>query len=102
MTRRHEPARDVSEPQAGHFKIRMVAKGPWVAARIDRPFGQFWRARINGHESQWHIDPAQAPNVYRIWTTGVVITAAEYDTLLAKPPASPDLPIRIGTLPPAF
>ncbi len=102
MTRRDEPSRSISEPQTGFFKLRLVSKGPWVGASITMRFGQFWQAEINGQVYDWHLDPAQAVNVYRIWTTGKQINEAEYAALCRHRPNNPDLPIRIGSLPTVF
>lgn len=102
MTRQAEPSRSISEPRTGYFKLRLVRGGPWVAASITMRFQQFWQAEINGQVWDWHLDPAQAPNVYRIWTTGKQINEAEYAALSRHRPDNPDLPIRIGSLPTVF
>jgi hypothetical protein len=100
MNRRAEPSRAIAEPQPGYFRIRMVRKGPHVAARITRQLG-FWSASINGEScGASHPDPAQADGVYRIWSTGIQITKTEYDALLKSPPLSPRLPIDLGAEPP--
>jgi hypothetical protein len=81
----------------------MVRKGPRVAARIMRQLG-FWSASINGDScGASDPDPAKADGVFRIWSTGIQITKAEYEALLKSPPLSPRLPIDIGSIaPPVF
>lgn len=102
MTRRNERPRRIDQPEPGYFKVRMVRKGPWVAARIGQRFG-FWFAEINGTGcGATDPDPAKADGVYRVWSTGAVITKTEFEALLRKPPASPDKPIDLGSIPPAF
>lgn len=102
MTRHNEPSRAIADPQPGWFKIRMVRKGPHVAARLYKHLG-FWVAEINGVPcGDSNPDPAIADGVFRIWSTGTPITKAEYDALMHRPPSSPRLPIDIGSEPPAF
>ena len=100
MSRSNERPRPIDQPKVGYFRIRLVRKGMFVAARISNEFG-FWRAMINGQScGAADPDPAKADGVYRIWTTGVQITKQEYDRLLGSPPSSPQLPIDIGSMPP--
>ena len=99
MSRQERP-RPIDQPEAGYFRIRLVRKGMFVAARIHNHLG-FWSATINGQAcGAIDSDPARADGVYRIWTTGVQITKQEYDRLLRSPPSSPRLPVDIGSMPP--
>jgi hypothetical protein len=81
MNRRHEPSRRIDQPDPGFFKLRLVKRGPFVAARItyDPPL---WSAEINDEPCGLHDpDPARADGVFRIWTVGVRIEKAEYDRM---------------------
>jgi hypothetical protein len=94
------PPRRIDLPEPGFFKLRLVSKGPWVAARISCQLG-LWGASINGQPcGARHPDPAHAAGIERIWTGGISIEAAAYDALLRNPPATPDLPINLGAIPP--
>lgn len=96
-----QPPRRIDQPEAGTFKLRLVRKGPWLAARITHAMG-FWSASIEGLPcGPRHTDPFQADGVSRIWESGTRIEQAEYDALLRTPSATPkNLPIDLGALPP--
>lgn len=99
MTAVRKPRR-IDQPEPGFFKIRLVRKGPWVAARISHAMA-FWSATIGGEPAGApDPDPFCAQGVSRIWESGTVITAAEYDALLANPPETPKLAINLGAMPP--
>lgn len=92
--------RRIDQPEPGTFKLRLVSKGPWIAARITHAMG-FWSASIGGEPcGPQHPDPILADGVSRIWESAVRIDQGEYDALLRSPPATPDLPINLGALAP--
>lgn len=100
MTRRDEPARVVDTPVEGHYRVRRVKGGPFVAARTFRRLG-FWGAEIGGQScGATDPDPFKADGVMAICNTGIAITKAEYDALIHKPAVSPDRKIDLGSLPP--
>ena len=100
MARSNEPPRRIDQPEPGTFAIRFVRKGPLVAARITHAMG-FWSASIEGiAQGPRHPDPFAADGVSRIWESAARITQAEYDALLHSKPATPNLPINLGALPP--
>jgi hypothetical protein len=75
-------SRRVDEPTPGHFKIRLVRGGPYVAAAISRGMG-FWTVWINGQPGGApHPDPWAVPGMERVWTSGTPISAREYHALL--------------------
>jgi hypothetical protein len=106
MNRRHEAPRRIDQPEPGYFAIRLVRKGPRIAAAIELRRG-LWCAVINGAPQGWHEDWARAPKVERVWT-GERITKTEYDALLAlagiqgHPASTPTKPIDLGSLPPLY
>lgn len=92
--------RRIDQPEPGCFKMRLVRKGPWVGARITHGMG-LWSAAIGGQPcGAPHPDPFGAEGVSRVWETGTPITTAQYDALLASPPATPTLAIDLGAMPP--
>lgn len=92
--------RRIDVPQDGTFKLALVRRGPYVAARITHRLG-LWSASINGQSCGAHDpDPFRAAGVSRIWETGTTISRAEYEALLRHPPQCPDLPIDLGAMPP--
>lgn len=97
MAKPHNP-RQIDDIQPGHFAIRLVRKGPWVAARIERTaYG--WKAHINGQSQGFaNPDPWIAEGVSRIWHFGRSITKAEYDALLGNKPATPELPVKLQNM----
>lgn len=112
---RSQTPRRVDQPEAGHFKLRMVRGGPWVAAEIECDAQGVWSATIDGERQSGgaHTDPALAEGVFRIWHYGHAIDASEHAYLVERarwarihapdsPEANPTLPIRVGSLPPAF
>lgn len=110
---RSEAPRRVDQPEPGLFKMRLVARGPFVAAEIHRQDDGRWCATINGAVAEAHLDPAQAEGVFRVWHYGHRIDASEHAFLVERaawarihdpdsPEANPERPINIGALPPAF
>lgn len=97
-------SRDVSQPTPGHFKLRLVRGGPFVAAAISHQMG-FWAVWINGepcgarHPDPWAVDGCGAA-MERVWTHGIPIENAEYQALLLNPPILPGQKIDIGAMPP--
>jgi len=89
---RNEPARRIDQPEVGWFRMRLIKRGPYVAARISRPFGCYWQATINGKSSPMSADPAEA-RVFDIWTWAEMISEGEYEALLKHAPADPYQPI---------
>jgi len=118
----NRPPFDLDRPEPGLFAIRMVRRGPEVAAKIAETAGML-RAWINGEMQHAHDLPADAhwtdqflahDPVSRVWINGRLIDQAEYDFLLqtaqwaarnpicGHPLARPDQPIRLDTMPPLF
>lgn len=92
---RDEAPRRIDQPEPGYFRMRLVGKGPYVAARISRVFG-FWSAEINGQSSgPIDFDPTRG-SVFDVWTSGERIDENHYNMLLANPPAEPHRPIPIS------
>lgn len=109
---RHEPSRRIDQPEPGFFKLRLVRRGPWVAAKIVFD-GKLWGAEIGGRPAgPPHADHDVAGNVMRIWTAGTRITADEYVYLIdvarhaaanpEHPSADPRRPIDINAVAPLF
>lgn len=93
--------------------MRLVKKGPLVAARIECNDGK-WVATING-EVQFpaHEDPVLAGGVLDIWHHAATITEAEYNYLITRkewaekhdpdsPAANPRRPIDLSILRPVY
>jgi hypothetical protein len=76
-----EQPRRVDQPEAGHFKMRLVPGGPFVAAKIERD-GRLWRAVINGEAFPAAPDPVDALHVFAVWHSGRTITVDEYAHML--------------------
>lgn len=68
--------------------MRLVKRGPYVAARIARPFGCYWQITVNGKTSPAHADPVEA-KVFDVWTWGEFVSQGEYETLLENAPRDP-------------
>lgn len=115
MSARHDqPARAISAPAAGLFKMRLVRGGPFIAAelRVDQ-HGRLI-AVIDGQEQpRTHPDPAADDAIMRVWTSGITIPADEHSYLLAlgewarkhapgHPAASPRRQIALVSMPPVF
>ena len=115
MNARHaQPARDISRPEPGRFKMKLVKGGPFVAAEIlVLPNGD-WAAEINGKmQTPSNSDPAHAAGVFRIWTGGQRITDGEFNFLRAlaewarkndpnHPLSAPHKAVKLGTSPSVF
>lgn len=93
-----DPPRQIDAIQPGHFAIRLVRKGPWVAAKIELT-AHGWKGWINGQSQGFaNLDPWTAEGVSRIWHFGRSITQAEYDALLRHKPALPELPVKLQNM----
>ncbi len=104
-------------PQAGYFRVRLVRKGPWVAARVWLDDDRFepgnpenrldrspiWRAEIGGREVE----------VERVGPYAQSIEFSEYRYLLANadhaakyrpasPEANPNQGVDLNSMPPIF
>lgn len=122
--------RDITRPEPGYFRMRLVKGGPWVAARIWRPC----HCSINGAENdladsgfdvhEWlptcdRFGPLAAECNGKevepgwVWERGQHISEHEYkflvqDAAWAKahapddPMANPTKPIDLNALPPLF
>ena len=80
--RDEQPSRRIDQPEPGLFKMQLVARGPYVAARIERRLG-ILVATINGV-------PA---DVDYVWTSGDFVSDEQYEILLADPPSDPYRPL---------
>lgn len=83
-----DQSRRIDQPEPGYFRMRLVRKGPWVGARIW--FGvvtQRLLAEVNG----------QPASVDDVWTSGEMISLADYQWLMDHPPADPMQPQHIST-----
>ncbi len=73
----------LAPPEPGLFLMRLVKKGPKVAARIHFENG-LWQAEINGQkEGPAVADYLDSRSVMRIWETGTKTDQAAYDYHLA-------------------
>lgn len=83
----------IDRPQPGHFKTRLVKRGPWVPALIYRPCPMV-PPEIDIGPEDWcqpmdRYSPLEAmingtpASVDRVWLGGPVIDAAEYAYLIA-------------------
>lgn len=105
-----QESRAVWPPTPGFFKIRLVRRGWRVPAMIVRS-EHGWQAVIDGVTYETHDDPAQSPEIGKVWGYGTMISAADYDWLVAvrenarvndraHPSLSPLKPINYLTLTP--
>lgn len=78
----HQPARDITTPEPGLFRMSLCRGGPPVAAEIVTKLGVL-SATING----------QPADVEHVWTSGTFIDRAEFDRLDANRPADPTKPV---------
>lgn len=85
--------RIIDQPRTGHFKVRLVKRGPWVAAVIYRPC-PWIEPPADGDPNRIHPDDwctpldrsrpleaaidGQPADPYRVWTSGRPISAAEF------------------------
>lgn len=79
---RDQPARRIDEPEPCFVRMRLVAKGPWVGARIFIRLGML-AAEINGEPA----DPHQ------VWHAGEFIDETRYAILLEDPRINPYIPV---------
>lgn len=84
---RRQPARDITTPEPGLFRMVLCRGGPPVAAEIKRVLGML-SATING----------QPASVSDVWESGSFIDAAEFARLDAARPADPTIPTNFRTL----
>jgi hypothetical protein len=115
MTERHSHTqrREVDNPQPCFLKVRLVRRGPFVAARIRREDGLWW-SEVEGTPCDFpHEDPVKAARVLELWASGLFVTEEEYRFMLAvathaaayqpdSPLAKPKEPVRLKSLPPLF
>lgn len=110
--------RNPATPEPGFYSMRLVKKGPPVAACIRRTAVEhqedsaLWYALINGeHTGECDADPELCSGVQRVWLSGKRIDQAEYDFLLARykfyaahhpdhPFANPNKPVERRLMPP--
>jgi hypothetical protein len=91
-----EPSRIVGEPEEGFFKVQLMPRGPYYAARIayrpsqdpltgeelDRSW--YWRVEIDGDlVGEASPDPVAA-GVFTVWEHGLSITEQEYHKMLEQ------------------
>lgn len=103
----------LAPPEPGFFQMRLVKKGPKVAARIINIDG-YWQAEINGDAEGPRVsNPLESRSVMRIWETGVLIEEAQYRYLLdlkawaeknapTHPAANPRKPVDLIEAPPLW
>ena len=98
------PSRRVDQPEPGLFRLRLVKRGPFVAARIRQDFDLF-TVEIDGvMRGRPTADPLANPDLLKVWTYGRAVEADEYAAMLARRPSRPD-PLRAvdpTKLPPVF
>jgi hypothetical protein len=76
-----------ADPEPGFYRMRLVRRGPWVAARI-------WRARFGGYlHGSINGQPA-SPD--RIWGLAEAIDEEQYARLMEDPPARPMEPLHLS------
>lgn len=108
--------RDPDKPEPGFYALKLVKKGPEVAARIfkmEALFGQYlWGAMIDGEFVGDYVeDPQLQQGVQQIWLFGRKIGLQEYEFMLARaahakqhepnsPWANPRRPIDLRTIKP--
>lgn len=80
-----EPGRDITAPAPGWFRMRLVAKGPYVGARIFMRLGML-AAEIAGA-------PA---DVDRVWTSGAAVDERTFDRLMTDPHPAPHHPVHLS------
>lgn len=122
---RHQQAsRNISRPEPGYFRLRLVKGGPLVGAQIayaptrdpitDEPLDRswYWSAIVNGEQIG---EPSVRPGdqVFRIWESGDRIDEAEYSYMIAsarwaseyapdEPLANPRAAVNLMTTPVPF
>lgn len=80
--------RDFNAVRPGYFRIRLVAYGPWLPARI-----WLYRPRVAGTDHlAAHIAGEFCDPTY-LWQHGREITEELYRQLMAQPPANPSMPV---------
>lgn len=100
--------RQSDTPRPGCYLLRLVRKGPWVAAEITRGEGG-WRCMLDNVWQGPSHDPWSLPNMEKIHWGGRETTPSEaaYRAALSKhakthepdsPEANPRRPIDINTL----
>lgn len=107
--------RNPAEPEEGYYAVKLVKKGPEVAAYIwsTHIFAgeRMWECEINGEHKGGHVDPQLCEAVQQVWLFGRKIDKQEHDFLLSRcaywkernprhPFANPDKPIDLRLMPP--
>ena len=90
-----QPSRRVDQPEPCFVRLRLVKRGPYVAARISQPFG-LWQVTVNGSPSTPSPCPVEA-GVFDVWTSGEFISETEYHAMLRYAPRDPYQPIHAST-----
>jgi hypothetical protein len=79
--------RNPAEPEAGYYALKLVKKGPEVAAQIIREVdydATRWHVIINGEVHLPSIDPELNDQVQQVWLFGRKIDDSEYRFLLHR------------------
>lgn len=90
--RHQQPARTLSDPRPGFFRVREVAGGPWMPARIFRPcplempVDAPWQWLDRWPPLQADID-GRPVSIDRVWTWGEPILAHRRHYELCSPQA---------------
>jgi len=86
-----ESPREIDDARPGHFKVRLVKRGPWMPARVERDCS----CTIGGGTHEWkascdrfqylrgEID-GMTVAVDRVWLFGQEITGDEFNYLTAS------------------
>jgi hypothetical protein len=113
MREEREAPRRIDQPLEGFFLRRLTRGGPWVGCAIVQT-GAGWRAQIDGRWcGEAHPDPAVAPGVMDIWTSGRRVDETEFRFRLGlkawaekhaplHPAANPREPVNLLTTPTPF
>lgn len=80
--------RPMNDPQPGYFRVRIVARGPWLPARI----WEYTPRVAGGPHLAAHIGGLNC-EVEQVWLHGREITAELYNELMRSPPAEPLQPV---------
>lgn len=82
------PAGPIDEPRPGYFRLRKVARGPWLPARV-----YTYRPRVAGTDHLAAHIAGEGVEVNDVWLRGFPIDEAHYQRLMAEPPADPTAPV---------
>ena len=75
--------RDPANPEPGFYKLRLVRKGPFVAARIVHDDATGWSVLIDGVSFGPHPNPWAIARMHQVWPYAAAITEAEHDFMIA-------------------